>query len=139
MLAVFGSFDPRRAMSALGPFSSLLSLQPPATYKTCLLSFSFGSSSPPRRNKMTAYFPSQAGYAQPVVYNSSVGYPQPYGVAGSYAQPAGGVMYVPSHGSRRHGRHRRRHHDDYNNDYLYSVPQVANVGAPMVMVRQPFD
>ena len=85
---------------------------------------------------MTAYFPSQAGYAtpQPVVLNPSMGYAQPYGVAGSYAQPAGGVMYVPSSGSRRRGRHRRHHYDDY----LYS-PQVAAVGAPVVMVRQSFD
>jgi hypothetical protein len=80
---------------------------------------------------MTAYYPSQAGYAptQPVVYNSSMGYGQPYGVAGSYAQPAGGVMYVPSHGSRRSGRHRHHHYNDF-----YSVPQVATVGAPVVMV-----
>ncbi|KIM46260.1 hypothetical protein M413DRAFT_441341 [Hebeloma cylindrosporum] len=79
---------------------------------------------------MTAYYPSQAGYAttQPVVYNPSMGYSQPYGVAASYAQPAGGVMYVPSHGSRRSGRHRRHYHND-----SYSVPQVATVGAPVVM------
>jgi len=79
---------------------------------------------------MTAYYPSQAGYptAQPVVYNSSMGYGQPYGMAGSYAQPAGGVMYVPSHGSRRSGRHRHHHYNSY------SVPQVATVGAPVVMV-----
>ncbi|CAA7259693.1 unnamed protein product [Cyclocybe aegerita] len=49
---------------------------------------------------MSAYYPSQAGYAtaQPVVYPASAGYAQPgYGVpmAASYAQPAGGVMMPP--------------------------------------------
>jgi len=82
---------------------------------------------------MSAYYPSQAGYAtsQPVVYSNG-GYQQPYGMAGSYAQPAGGVMYVPSYGSSH--RRRSRHHNYYD----YSVPQVvpSAVAAPVVMVRQ---
>ncbi|KAF8974241.1 hypothetical protein BDZ97DRAFT_1899980 [Flammula alnicola] len=77
---------------------------------------------------MTAYYPSQAGYAttQPVMYGPSQGYAQPYGMSAGYA-PSGGVMYVPTYGS---GRHHRHHH----NDYMYRVPQVAAMnGAPVVM------
>jgi len=81
---------------------------------------------------MTAYYPSQAGYAatQPVVTYPSVagGYGQ-YGMAGSYAQP-GGVMYVPSYNSGFGHRHRRHHYNDYD----YRVPQVATT-APVMMVR----
>ncbi|KAF8913834.1 hypothetical protein CPB84DRAFT_15225 [Gymnopilus junonius] len=90
---------------------------------------------------MTAYYPSQAGYAttQPVAYVPTAGYAQPgyaqagyaqpaYGMAGSYVQP-GGVMYVPSHSTGH--RPRRRHHHRYDD---HRAPQIATtVGAPVVV------
>lgn len=59
-----------------------------------------------------------------MVYSSSQGYGgQPMVSSTEYYQP-GGVMYVPSSGSRRH----HRHYDD-------RIPQVASVAAPVILVR----
>jgi len=88
---------------------------------------------------MTAYYPSQGGYAS----SQPVGMPmaQPYGVASSYGVPAGGVMYVPSYPSY-HSRRRHRHsYPSYAYDSgLYSgyggpnvVSGVPTVGAPVIM------
>jgi hypothetical protein len=86
---------------------------------------------------MTAYYPSSQGshyshHAPPVVYTSSSHghghgyYPTQYSSGGDYyGQPANGVVYVPSHSSRRsNSRHRHHHH--------HHAPQV--VTAPVMVV-----